>query len=304
MSGLLGLLGLTSNATSTAINKSLTDIQNDISSLVSTSSTAAQTISNAINVTDIGGDITIDSSGQYTDAQQDINTVSDTSVNTQIQNKVMEAIKQAAKTEGGLSLPGTSTNSLTETEAKTLIGTHINVQSIINNTNTQTLSNVLNANKIRGNVKISNFNQTVKAKMYVTGYAKTMQTLGVTIDTSRSIDQSATSDAMPIDNIIDSVGNAISKVLSSAVGMGMLLVIGCCVAGLVVFWKFSDSLKITPEKVKLIKYILIVVLIIAVIALIAYMATGSSKKEESKSSFVTKSHFVGDAKALGGYNIF
>ena len=107
-----------------------------------------------------------------------------------------------------------------------------------------------------------------------------MQTLGVTIDTSRSIDQSATSDAMPIDNIIDSVGNAISKkVLSSAVGMGMLLVIGCCVAGLVVFWKFSDSLKITPEKVKLIKYILIVVLIIAVIALIAYMATGSSKKK-------------------------
>ena len=158
MSGLLGLLGLTSNATSTAINKSLTDIQNDISSLVSTSSTAAQTISNAINVTDIGGDITIDSSGQYTDAQQDINTVSDTSVDTQIQNKVMEAIKQAAKTEGGLSLPGTSTNSLTETEAKTIIGTHINVQSIINNTNTQTLSNVLNANKIRGNVKISNFN--------------------------------------------------------------------------------------------------------------------------------------------------
>jgi hypothetical protein len=109
MSSLLGILGLTSEASSIALNKSLTDIQNDISSLVSTSSTAAQTISNAINVTDVGEDLTIDSTGQYTDAQQDINTVSDTTVDSQIQNKVMEAIKQATKTEGGLSLPGTGT---------------------------------------------------------------------------------------------------------------------------------------------------------------------------------------------------
>ena len=167
--------------------------------------------SNAINVTDVGEDLTIDSTGQYTDAQQDINTVSDTTVDSQIQNKVMEAIKQATKTEGGLSLPGTATYAKTENDVKTLIGTHVKVDNIIKNTNTQTLSNVLNVNKIRGNVKISNFNQTVKGKNVCYWICKTMQTLGVTIDTSRSIDQSATSDAMPIDNIIDSVGNAISK---------------------------------------------------------------------------------------------
>ena len=304
MSSLLGILGLTSEASSIALNKSLTDIQNDISSLVSTSNTASQTIQNVLNLNNVGGDTTFDTFNQDISAEQNVSTVSDTTVDSQIQNKVMEAIKQATKTEGGLSLPGTATYAKTENDVKTFIGTHVKVDNIINNTNSQLLQNVLNASGLRGNLKIGSFNQSVKGKMYVTGYAKTMQTLGVTIDTSRSIDQSATSDAMPIDNIIDSVGNAISKVLSSAVGMGMLLVIGCCVAGLVVFWKFSDSLKITPEKVKLIKYILIVVLIIAVIALIAYMATGSSKKEESKSSFVTKSHFVGDAKALGGYNIF
>lgn len=217
---LLDAIGVTNKTQSEAYVRSLQSISTKIAQKVAASSSGYQTLTNSLTFGHVSGGFKMQGATMSNDASMSLNTSSDSQTNADIQNQVMQTIKNTA-TANGFPVPG-STKSKTETDLKNLISSQINVEKIVKNTATQKLNNEVSVGTVIGGVDIRNIDMSNKANMYAIGYLKALDDLGVSTSVTQDITQSSSASSNFIADILKGLGLAMIGPVLAALALFLM----------------------------------------------------------------------------------
>jgi hypothetical protein len=206
----------------------LTDIATEVSMNSVMSCTTAATQTQLLSLTNVAGNVTIDSIDMTQGSSVNVQCVMDANKQNEISTAVANSIAQYAESKGQAVVSALgSTKTAVETNIQTRIRNAVNADTTMQLNSNLTQDQAVTAKNIGGNVVIGKLTMNQSAQMVASALMKTTAYSSVINDTATKIDQvSKSEEENPIAGIISAVTKAvISTPLMFGVGIIIFIVI-------------------------------------------------------------------------------